>query len=242
MLQACLNGWRNQSFHPWVPQSAEELARDAVLAIEAGASELHVHPRGGDGRESLDFQDVARCLLAIRASVPRTPIGISTHWGIPPGGGARQGPMHNWTVLPDYVSVNLVEEDAPAIIDLMLEKGIGIEAGLWSVADVERFLTLPAAPRCLRILIEINEQDIAEGMAVYTAMRERLARTNLALPILLHGFEATMWPLYHEAVKEGFDARIGLEDGELLPSGEVALDNAELLRAARLIAGSGAAL
>ncbi len=42
-----------------------------------------------------------------------------------------------------------------------------------------------------------------------------------------------MWPLYAESRRRGLDARIGLEDGATLPSGEVAKDNAALIEAAR---------
>jgi uncharacterized protein (DUF849 family) len=48
----------------------------------------------------------------------------------------------------------------------------------------------------------------------------------------MHGYEATIWPLYREALRLGFDARIGLEDGKLLPSGAEASGNAALVRAA----------
>ena len=54
--------------------------------------------------------------------------------------------------------------------------------------------------------------------------------------IPLHGYEATKWLLYREALALGLDARIGLEDGAQLPSGERAADNAALIGAARQMA------
>ena len=60
-----------------------------------------------------------------------------------------------------------------------------------------------------------------------------LDRAGLSRPRLLHGFETTQWPLFREALVRGYDGRIGLEDGALLPSGERAADNAALLAAAR---------
>src|SRR5206468_3866724 len=79
---------------------------------------LHVHPRDAAGRESLEQGDIAAALDAIRAQVPGVPVGVSTGWWIAPGGRARQAPIAAWRVLPDYVSVNLVEADAPEIIAL----------------------------------------------------------------------------------------------------------------------------
>jgi uncharacterized protein (DUF849 family) len=237
MLQACLNGNRSRSFHPAIACTPAELAVDARAAVDAGAEELHVHPRGADGEQSLEPHDVGSALLAIRESVPGIPIGISTLWNIEPGGRARQAPMREWRVLPDYVSVNLIEEDAPEVMALMIGRGIGIEAGLWSVADALRFVGLPAAERCLRILVEINEQDLSAGLHVAHDVRAIIGKSGLGLPVLLHGVDETMWPIYQEALQRGLDGRIGLEDGAVLPDGKRAADNAELLRAAVSLAG-----
>jgi uncharacterized protein (DUF849 family) len=236
MLQACLNGNRDSGFHPALPRTADALARDAEAVVAAGADALHVHPRDATGRESLQQGDIAAALDAIRARVPGIPVGVSTGWWIAPGGRARQAPIAAWRALPDYVSVNLIEEDAPDIIALALRKGIGVEAGLWSVRDAERFVALQDAPRCLRTLIEINEQAVGEAMVAAQGIIAVLDRAGLRLPCMLHGFEATTWPLYREALRRGLDTRIGLEDGKHLPSGAVAESNAALIRAAREMA------
>lgn len=236
MLQACLNGSRGKEFHAFTPLSPAELASDAAAAVAAGASELHVHPCNGDGAESLAADDVAAALEAIRARLPGVPVGISTHAGIAVGPAGRLAAVKGWNVLPDYVSVNLIEPDAPEMIELALSRGIGIEAGLWSAADAERFIALPQARKVLRILIEINEQDEAEGLEAAAAIRKVLARASLDVPVLQHGFDASKWPLYRDALLRGLDSRIGLEDGKFLPSGEEATDNAALIKAALEIA------
>jgi uncharacterized protein (DUF849 family) len=236
MLQACLNGERTKAFHRAVPCTPEELAADARAVVAAGAEELHLHPRDADGRETLDADAVAAALRAVRAAVPGVPVGISTRWAIPPGGRARQAPMHAWTVQPDYVSVNLAEADAPEVMGLMLEQGIGVEAGLATVADARRFAALPERDRCLRVLVEIEEQDEATARAVAAAIVEVLDIAGIGLPRLLHGFEASVWPLHRDALARGLDTRIGLEDGSLLPTGERAAGNVALVRAARAMA------
>lgn len=236
MLQGCLNGDRDKLFHPAVPCTPAELARNARAAVDAGANELHVHPRGADGLESLHPEDVAEALLAIRTGTPGIPVGLSTRRPIRPGARARHEHIRRWTALPDYVSVNLIEEDAPEVIALVRDKGIGVEAGLWSAADAERFVSLPDARRCLRVLIEINEQEEAEALRVARDIMRVLDGAGLYRPRLLHGYEATMWTIYRQALALGLDARVGLEDGALLPSGERAPDNAALIRAARHMA------
>ncbi|EJN03434.1 3-keto-5-aminohexanoate cleavage protein [Phyllobacterium sp. YR531] len=231
MLQACLNGARMRDYHPAVPFSAAELAKDARLVVAAGARELHIHPRGPDGRETLDRVIVAHTLQTIRKAVPSIPIGLSTQWSIKPTGKARHEPIRRWNVLPDYVSINLTEEDADDLMSLILSKGIGVEAGLWSISDAERFVRLNDAKSCLRVLIEILEQDIEEGLKVSNGIQNVLKNAGINLPILLHGDEASVWPIYREAVAKGFDSRIGLEDCNRLPSGQIASGNAELIQA-----------
>jgi uncharacterized protein (DUF849 family) len=235
MLQACLNGGRDKGFHAATPLTPRELAADARAVVDAGAELLHIHSRDAAGRESLDPDDTARALDAIRASVPGIPVGVSTGWWIAPQGRARQQQIRAWPVLPDYVSVNLMEEDAGEVIDLVLDKGIGVEAGLWSAADAEKFVALPSAGNCLRVLIEINEKEFAVGAEATRRIIEVLDRADIRLPRMLHGYENTMWPFYREALRLQIDARMGLEDGKLLPSGTEAKDNADLIRAAHAL-------
>jgi uncharacterized protein (DUF849 family) len=235
MLQACLNGGRDKAFHPATPLSPNELAADAKAVVEAGAQELHLHVRDAVGKESLHPDDVARALEAVRASVPGIPVGLSTGWWIAPKGRARQAHIRAWQVLPNYVSINLIEEDSAEVIDLALSKGIGVEAGLWSATDAEKFLAHPGAAKCLRVLIELNEQDLPAAGQALEDIQAILDRAGMRLPRLLHGLDRTVWPLYRETLRLGCDARIGLEDGKHLPSGEVAESNAALIRAARAL-------
>jgi uncharacterized protein (DUF849 family) len=235
VLQACLNGGRDKTFHPATPLTPRELAADARAVVDAGAQQLHIHPCDAAGRESLDPDDTARAIEAVRASTPGIAVGVSTGWWIAPQGRARQQQIRAWQVLPDYVSVNLIEEDAVEIIDLALGKGIGVEAGLWSARDAERFVAIANARNCLRVLIEIFEADFSAGAAASSQIIEILDRANIQLPRLLHGAEHTMWPFYREACRLGLDARIGLEDGDLLPSGQRAENNAALIRAAHAL-------
>jgi uncharacterized protein (DUF849 family) len=52
---------------------------------------------------------------------------------------------------------------------------------------------------------------------------------TLLPPVLLHGTEATVWPMMDEAISRGYDVRVGLEDTLVLPDGRIANDNAELV-------------
>ena len=234
MLQACLNGARSRLDHPKVPLNPAELALDAERVVAAGVQELHVHPRDAAGVETLEAHHIAAALIAIRAKVPGIPVGISTREGIRSDQARGFDHMRGWTVLPDYVSVNLSEDDAGAIIALMIDKGIGIEAGLATAADARRFVKLATAKDCLRVLVEIDtEKHVANALALAEEIIRILGDNRIDLPLLLHGFDETVWPLYRKSVALRIDARLGLEDGLLLPDGRRASDNREIIIAAR---------
>lgn len=55
------------------------------------------------------------------------------------------------------------------------------------------------------------------------------------VPRLIHGTDEAVWPLLERAMRGGHVSRIGLEDTLLLPSGELATDNAALVRAAKVL-------
>jgi uncharacterized protein (DUF849 family) len=232
MLQACLNGFRGHDYSPAVPLTPEALARDATACLAAGANEFHIHPRNTEGHESFAADDIAAALNAVRARVPGVPVGISTREGIMAGVAARQRAFQAWDVLPDYVSVNFSEADAPEVIRLMLKRGVGIEAGLATVADAERYVALPEAGSCLRVLIEIEEQESAAALRVAHGIIAVLDHVSSHLPRQLHGFDASKWVMHAEALRLGLDQRIGFEDGGLLPDGRIAGSNAELIAAA----------
>lgn len=232
MLQACLNGGRSKLENRAIPVTIEEIAADAVAVRSAGASELHIHVRNPTGEETIDPQYVAACVDAVRRAVPGMPVGISTAAWIRPGGRARHDLMRQWDVLPDYVSVNLNEDDAPEVMDIMLEKGIGIEAGIWTRGDALRFVGLSQAPRCLRVLVEMINGDPDEAMREYQAVMDVLRSADFALPVLLHGDSGSVWTMVAEAARQGYSTRIGFEDCLRMPGGSPAPDNAALVAAA----------
>ncbi|MFL5335789.1 MAG: 3-keto-5-aminohexanoate cleavage protein [Geminicoccaceae bacterium] len=238
IVQACLNGGRQRGSHPELPTSPAELATDAAAVVRAGAHEIHLHVRGSEGRESLAPAEVDATIKALRSAVPGTLVGISTGAWIERDDDRRLAYMGAWRELPDYASVNLSEPGAPAVIERLRRMGVGVEAGLAAVADAERLVRLGLAPLSLRMLIEINEQDLAEAIAVTDVILTVLAEAGVRRPVLLHGFDSTVWAFVEHAFARGYSTRVGLEDGSALPDGRVAGSNADLVKAAvHLLAG-----
>lgn len=231
LLKACLNGPRGRETHPALPVSPAELARAAAAAVHAGADALHVHPKDVDGVDTLDPGAVAEALTAIRAAVPGVPVGVTTGAWTAPEPAQRVEAVRAWTVQPDFASVNWHEDGAEAVADQLLERGIGVEAGLWQAESVAAWLAWPGRERCVRILLEVVH-DLAEDAAVAHA-RTLVGRLgegpSTDLPVLLHGEKRAAWPVLREALRLGLDVRIGLEDTLVRPDGRWAADNAELV-------------
>jgi len=234
LLQACLNGTRRPDAHPRVPTDPAALARDAVAVVAEGAGALHVHVRAADGAESYAPEAVAATLEALRSAVD-VPIGVSTGAWVVPDPGERLALVAGWPRLPDFASVNFNEPGAVALARLLLDRGVGIEAGLWH-ADAARVLVDSGlAGECVRTLCEPIDQDLAVAAATLDALLAVLDDHAADVPRLLHGFGATTWPMLRRAAELGYASRIGLEDTLTLPDGSPAPDNATLVATGRAI-------
>jgi uncharacterized protein (DUF849 family) len=232
IVQACLNGRRAGAFHPALPLTAEAMARDAAACVAAGATEVHLHVRAADGRECLDGEAMDATVLAVRNACPGTLFGVSTGEWIEGNTDRTLACIECWRERPDYASVNLSEAGAPAVMERLWRLGVGVEAGLASVADAERLVTLDLGSRALRILIEIAEQDEAAALAVMGGIQNVLDRAGLRRPVLLHGEDAMLWRFVVQAGERRLSTRVGLEDGRLLPDGTIASGNPAMVAAA----------
>jgi uncharacterized protein (DUF849 family) len=107
--------------------------------------------------------------------------------------------------------------------------GVGVEAGLATLTDAERFVTIPNCHRVFRILIETEEQRPERADAIADGIARVLERANVRRPILLHGFDGTVWHFVERARQKRWSTRVGLEDGCHLANGETARGNADLV-------------
>lgn len=238
IVQACLNGARPAEYHQAAPISGEAVARDGAECVTAGAAELYVHPRDRRGNENLSA--VGETVQALRRPCPGTVIGVLTGVWTRDDQGETRARIKAWRVMPDLASVNPAEPDAPTIIALLREKGVAVEGGLTNPEDADRRATFGAGTGLLRVLIEIEEQDIpsAEDLADVTA--GHLARHDICKPILLQGVAATVWPLAGLARHRRWSMRVGFEDGCRRADTSVAETNARLVEdAARICRGDG---
>lgn len=226
MVQVCLNGSRGAADGAAVPLTPESMAQSAAEAVAAGATDIHVHPKSPCGQDSLSPRVVAATLEAIRERVS-VPVGVTTGAWAEPDPAARLARVRAWTVLPDHASVNWHEPGAESLAEALIDRGVGVEAGIWSGTDAAaRFAVSPLGPKVLRVLAEVTDTQAAEASA--RTLLGALGTTH-GRPVLLHGEDAGAWPVLRLAGRLGLATRVGLEDTLLLPDGRRALSNAQLV-------------
>ena len=234
MIQACLNGTRRKAEHPQVPLTAADLARDAAACVAVGARSLHVHPRDGDGAESLEAAVVEEAVAAIRSAARGTELTLSTGlWIVDGDPEARAALIGAWTVLPDVCSVNVGESGWRELVKLLADRGIGVEVGIWSHDEAVAFASSGLEDRCVRALVEPHDPEPGAAVVTAAGIDGVLGEIGIALPRLHHGYDAATWGVLDAAVPAGRDIRIGFEDTLTLPDGALARDNAALVAAAR---------
>jgi uncharacterized protein (DUF849 family) len=229
-IQAALNGTRTRVEHAAIPITPAEQATEARASVAAGASAIHVHVRDEHGNESLAADDVAQTVDAIRLACPDVPIGIGTGAWIIPNLGYRLSVIRSWRTLPDFASVNLHEAGAAQVIELLLERGVGVEAGVWNAPAAVALIKSGLADDCLRILLEPAE---ASCSARANLLQIENVLTAVRAPRLLHGLGRCAWHLVELAARRHYDTRTGFKDTLRLPDGSLAGSNAELVTAAR---------
>ena len=233
LLQAALNGARPPGEHDGVPLTPEALARDARAVVEAGAGALHVHPRDGDGAESLEPAACDATVAALREAVPGVEVSLTTGLWITGGDAERRLEcVRRWSELPDVVSLNVGEEGWRELGELLAERGVWIEIGLSTPRHPAALAESGLAPRCRRALVEPQETAPAIALATAGAIDGGLEREGIELPQLHHGTDLTTWAVLDAAFRRERELRIGLEDTYALPDARRAASNAELVAAA----------
>jgi uncharacterized protein (DUF849 family) len=232
LLKAAINGKRSRNEHPAIPINPNQQAHQAAIAVEAGAGAIHVHPRDRNGHESLARGDLAAALHAIRAECPTTPVGVSTGAWMVPNLDDRIALIAGWNVMPDFAAVNFHEPGALEVFRVLADHGIAVEAGIWNLDAARLFCQSDLASRCLRILIEPAQEP---GDAKVRFEEIEAVLQGIECPRLLHGFEASAWEFIALAAGRGYGTRVGFEDTLVLPDGNRAHDNRDLVAAARQI-------
>jgi uncharacterized protein (DUF849 family) len=232
VAQPLLGAALNAREHTANPRTPEEIAAQADAVLAAGAHVLHFHAYDDSGKETLAAGPCAAAIRAVRAACPGIAISLTTSADIEPDPARRLALVAAWTELPDLVTANQGERGIAALCELLVERGVGIEAGLLSAADAEAFVASGLAPRCVRVLVEPLDPDAQRAVEHAAEIERIVTEAGIELEQMHHGDGIASWAVNERALRRGHGIRTGLEDTGVLPDGRVAADNAELIGAA----------
>jgi uncharacterized protein (DUF849 family) len=228
-LQAALNG--NQ-IHPAVPHSPAAIAIAARAAADAGAQSVHVHAFNEAEQETLSGSACMEVLRAIRNVCPDTSISLTTSAAIVADPKERYRLVEAWEEMPDLVTANQGEPGIVELCELLMSRGVGIEAGLLCADDARAFVRSGLAARCRRVLVEALDSDPVRAVEHAADMENIVLDAGITLEQVHHGYGMACWAVSRRALERGYGIRTGLEDVTVLPDGTEARDNAELVMAA----------
>ncbi|MDQ2936590.1 MAG: 3-keto-5-aminohexanoate cleavage protein [Acidobacteriota bacterium] len=185
LIKAAINGGRTKVEHAAVPVTPEEQAVDVIQCLKAGANAIHLHVRSTSGQESLEAEDVALTVRTVRSASPNTQIGASTGVWILSDPSLRFQAIAAWNVLPDFASVNFIEDGSVELAHLLLSRGVDVEAGLSEEEAADTFIRSDLAGRCLRVLLEPQEQEMKKALETVSWIEKVLESGEVKLRHLL---------------------------------------------------------
>jgi uncharacterized protein (DUF849 family) len=235
LIKIALNGARPKKQNKYIPQSLDEIGEEVRLLFENGHKVFHIHCYDEKGNESLKPADVNKLVSLVKGISPEIQIGISSGDWIEPDLAKRKSYIKEWKNIPDFISVNIIEDDAFEISELLISKGVKIEAGLNEKKAAEKLVESGLHKNCFRILIEPEPEKLKEAIDCVNEIEEVLDKNGIEVPRLLHGFNSVAWDILREAKRRGYDSRIGMEDTIYLENGEPIKSNLELIKYAQKI-------
>jgi uncharacterized protein (DUF849 family) len=230
VIKICLNGGRTKQEHAQLSVTLEEIMKDIFVLRNIGVEHFHIHLRDNDGKETFDNKALAPQMQILRQRYPAIKIGLSSNLFGNMTVETRHQKINEWEFKPDYVSVNLSEPGSLELWDLLKEKEIKPEAGIWTMDDAEIFVKNKLDRYCERALIEMFFEEKEEAVFHANQISAFLKEHNNALEQVHHGEGVNTWAVIDNAREKNYGVRIGLEDTLVLRNGERALGNEALYR------------
>lgn len=168
-------------------------ARQVTSLLKPARQSMPVHDRCTcirmtrmAGKPSLLNRALPRCGLSVqhvrvfpsRSALPRTSN---------PDPRKRIALVEAWAELPDLVTANQGEDGIVELCELLVNRGIGIEAGLLALDDAHRFVAVGVASRCVRAMVEPLDADAGDAIAHAEAIEKVLIDAGITLEQVHHG-------------------------------------------------------
>lgn len=241
LITVAPNGaYKQRPDHAALPLTSAELGQTAKQCLDAGAAMIHMHIRDAQGRHSLDVQGYRDAQQAVKAAVGDDMIIQVTSEAARVYKAPEQIAMVT-ALQPEAVSVGLREVDQPEIGDAGLAQFFGwlakervmTQVIVYDVADLQRWQALraqgvvPDAPWSL--LFVLGRYSVGQTSEPRDLLPFVMAHTG-SEPWSMCAFGAGEHACATTAAALGGHVRVGFENNLLLNNGQVAPDNAALVR------------
>ena len=241
LITVAPNGaYKQRPDHAALPLTSAELGQTAKQCLDAGAAMIHMHIRDAQGRHSLDVQGYRDAQQAVKAAVGDDMIIQVTSEAARVYKAPEQIAMVT-ALKPEAVSVGLREVDQPEIGDAGLAQFFGwlakervmTQVIVYDVADLQRWQALraqgvvPDAPWSL--LFVLGRYSVGQTSEPRDLLPFVMAHTGNE-PWSMCAFGAGEHACATTAAALGGHVRVGFENNLLLNNGQVAPDNAALVR------------
>ncbi|MFY9183987.1 MAG: 3-keto-5-aminohexanoate cleavage protein [Limnohabitans sp.] len=241
LITVAPNGaYKQRPDHAALPLTSAELGQTAKQCLDAGAAMIHMHIRDAQGRHSLDVQGYRDAQQAVKAAVGDDMIIQVTSEAARVYKAPEQIAMVT-ALQPEAVSVGLREVDQPEIGDAGLAQFFGwlakervmTQVIVYDVTDLQRWQALraqgvvPDAPWSL--LFVLGRYSVGQTSEPRDLLPFVMAHTG-SEPWSMCAFGAGEHACATTAAALGGHVRVGFENNLLLNNGQVAPDNAALVR------------
>ena len=241
LITVAPNGaYKQRPDHAALPLTSAELGQTAKQCLDAGAAMIHMHIRDAQGRHSLDVQGYRDAQQAVKAAVGDDMIIQVTSEAARVYKAPEQIAMVT-ALQPEAVSVGLREVDQPEIGDAGLAQFFGwlakervmTQVIVYDVADLQRWQALraqgviPDAPWSL--LFVLGRYSVGQTSEPKDLLPFVMAHTGQE-PWSMCAFGAGEHACATTAAALGGHVRVGFENNLLLNNGQIAPDNAALVR------------
>ena len=241
---------KTKEVHPNIPINADELAKEAKNCLEAGASLIHLHVRDDNQLHTLDVNKYRQAISEVRKIVADEMVIQATTEAVGMYEPDEQfslvrslNPESTSLALREIIPSPSYEMEAAEFLNHITEMGVFPQYILYSPEEIEYFSSLknrgiiPAGKSFLLFVLGKKNAPVAstdsyakpEDLYPFIDAKDKYLDDN-ETEWAVCAFGGNENDCMLEAVKNGGHVRIGFENNHLLANGEVASDNAALIK------------
>jgi 3-keto-5-aminohexanoate cleavage enzyme len=224
-----------------VPYTVDEMVNEAFLAVEAGASILHLHARNDDGTPTQSASRYAQIIQAIQKVAPEVIIQVSTGGAV---GMSRMERLEPLSLHPEMATLDCgtlnfggddifinTENDIIYFAQVMQELGIHYELECFEKGHIDTVLRLVkkgliTQPNRFSFVLGVNGGMSGEARDFFFLKDSIPSNATFSVA----GIGKYEFSLAELSIQHGGHVRVGLEDNLYIEKGVLATSNAQLVK------------